>query len=195
MSQAGRAYLATLDPEKFDALRGRVIASLGCFRRLNEAEREDVATEAILRALRSEQLDPSNRPDAYIKKIAKNMALQKLEKLKGEKTVLMDNTDLNTLLNPTVEAGEAEQDLDLEARASQAMSQISSPQQREVTERRARGEKAAQVAASLGISKQQVYTQYNRGRAQVRSAPQVRPFIRSAYVQSAGRERLAEDGE
>ncbi|CAM5272706.1 hypothetical protein [Streptomyces atroolivaceus] len=51
------------------------------------------------------------------------------------------------------------------------------------------------MAESLGISRQQVDTQYNRGRAKVRAAPEVSPFIRAAYVQSAGRRRLAKDGE
>ncbi|MFI5940557.1 hypothetical protein ACIBCB_09885 [Streptomyces uncialis] len=51
------------------------------------------------------------------------------------------------------------------------------------------------MAKSLGISRQQVDTQYNRGRAKVRAAAEVSPFIRAAYVQSPSRERRAKDGE
>ncbi|MFD7861614.1 RNA polymerase sigma factor [Streptomyces sp. NPDC059783] len=198
LTDTGRAYLSAMGRDGFDALLKKVIASLGCFGQLNAAEREDVAQEAVLRALTSRGLDPSYQPVAYIKKIARNMAIKKVDKLRRDGvSVLMDNADLNDLVCPggNVEEAEREQDQDLVARVSQGLSEISSPQQREVTERRAGGEGAAQIAASLGISSQQVHTQYNRGRARVRSAPQVSPYVRAAYVQSASRVRPAEEGE
>ncbi|MGW0940145.1 sigma-70 family RNA polymerase sigma factor [Streptomyces sp. NPDC002666] len=196
LSEAGHAYLAALGAAGFDALLKKVIASIACFKQLNEDELQDVAAEAIHRALMNKQLDPSDQPVAYIKKIAWNMVLKKLKKLRKDgESVLMDNVDLNALTCTTVDADEAEQEQDLVARVSQVLSQIASPEQREVTERRAQEEKSAEVAVSLGISEQQVYTQYHRGLAKVRAAPEVSPFVRAAYVQSAGRKRLTKDGE
>ncbi|MEH0400624.1 sigma-70 family RNA polymerase sigma factor [[Kitasatospora] papulosa] len=195
-SDTGRAYLEKLGTDELDALLKKVIASIACFKQLNEAELQDVAADAIERVLRNKRLDPSNQPVAYIKKIARNMVLRKLSQLKKDgESVLMDNSDLNALTCTTVEAGEADQGQDLEARASHAIKGIPSDQEREVTERRAYGEPSEDVAVSLGISKQQVYTQYNRGLAKVRAAPQVSPFVRAAHVQSAGRKRPAKDGE
>ncbi|TYR44817.1 sigma-70 family RNA polymerase sigma factor [Streptomyces parvus] len=94
----------------------------------------------------------------------------------------MDHTDLDALACATVDADEAEQEQDLTGLVVQALGQIASPQQREVTERRAQKEKAADIASSLGISTQQVHTQYHRGRTKVRASPQVSPFVREAYV-------------
>ncbi|WP_179886898.1 RNA polymerase sigma factor [Streptomyces sp. st77] len=142
------------------------------------------------------QFDPGKEPDAYIKKIARNMALQKVKKLTRDgRSVLMDNADLNALPYAAGDAGqdEAEQDQDLVARASQAITGISSERAREVTRRRAYGESTAEVAASLGISEQQVYTQYSRGRRSVREAPEVSPFVRAAYVPD--RKGRAKDSE
>ncbi|WLQ69324.1 sigma-70 family RNA polymerase sigma factor [Streptomyces glycanivorans] len=190
---AGRAYLENLGSEGYEELRRKVIASLGCFSQLNPDERADVTTEAVFMVLRSGRLDPSKQPVAYIKTTARRLALEKLKRAGG--TVLMDNVDLSGLADVQVEAEPDEQDEELEARVSQGMSRIASPQQREVTSRMARGESAKKVAESLGISRQQVDTQYNRGRAKVRAAPEVSPFVRAAYVQSAGRRRLAKDGE
>ncbi|SBV00467.1 RNA polymerase sigma factor, sigma-70 family [Streptomyces sp. OspMP-M45] len=192
---AGRAYLENLGSEGYEELRRKVIASLGCFSQLNPDERADVTTEAVFMVLRSGLLDPSKQPVAYIKTTARRLALEKLKRAGG--TVLMDNVDLSGLADVQVEAepDEQDQELELEARVSQGLSRIASPQQREVTSRMARGEPAKKVAESLGISRQQVDTQYNRGRAKVRAAPEVSPFVRAAYVQSAGRRRLAKDGE
>ncbi|MFC8730391.1 RNA polymerase sigma factor [Streptomyces bacillaris] len=140
------------------------------------------------------QFDPVKEPDAYIKKIARNMALQKVKKLTRDgRSVLMDNADLNALPYAAGDAGQDEADQDLVARVSQAITGISSEREREVTRRRAYGESTAEVAASLGISEQQVYTQYNRGRRSVREAPEVSPFVRAAYV--PGRKGRAKDSE
>ncbi|MFE2944908.1 hypothetical protein ACFXKG_38615 [Streptomyces sp. NPDC059255] len=121
------------------------------------------------------------------------MALKKLEKLKRPKTevasVLMDHADLDALACRAVDAGEAEQEQDLTYRVVQALGQIASPQQREVTERRAQEEEPADIASALGISTQQVYIQYHRGRTKVRASPQVSPFVREAYA------RPSKDGE
>ncbi|MFF5826060.1 RNA polymerase sigma factor [[Kitasatospora] papulosa] len=192
-SDAGRAYLENLGSEGYEELRRKVIASLGCFSQLNPDERADVTTEAVFMVLRSGLLDPSKQPVAYIKTTARRLALEKLKRAGG--TVLMDNVDLSGLADVQVEAEPDEQDQELEAKVSQGLNRIASPQQREVTSRMARGEPAKKVAESLGISRQQVDTQYNRGRAKVRAAPEVSPFVRAAYVQSAGRKRLAKDGE
>ncbi|XQE77548.1 sigma-70 family RNA polymerase sigma factor [Streptomyces microflavus] len=183
-----------LGPGGHSALMKKVVASLTGFGQLNAAEREDVASEAIFRAVSKMQFDSSKEPVAYIKKIAWNMALKKVEKLKRDgQSVLMDNADLTALTSPAVDAGEAEQDEDLVARVSQAITGITSEREREVTQRRAYGESTAEVAASLGMSEQQVYTQYSRGRAKVRKAPQVSPFVRAAYVPD--RKDRAKDGE
>lgn len=195
-SEAGHAYIVELGPGGLSALMEKVIASLTGFQQLNAAEREDVATEAIFQAVSRKQFDPGKEPDAYIKKIARNMALQKVKKLTRDgRSVLMDNADLNALPYAAGDAGqdEAEQDQDLVARVSQAITGISSERAREVTRRRAFGESTAEVAASLGISEQQVYTQYSRGRRSVREAPEVSPFVRAAYVPD--RKGLAKDSE
>ncbi|MEV7658602.1 sigma-70 family RNA polymerase sigma factor [Streptomyces anulatus] len=185
-SEAGHTYLTKLGNARFDALMKQVIASLAGFEQLNAAEREDVASEAVYHAVSRKQFDPSDQPVAYIKTIARNMALKKIEELKKPKTevarVLMDHTDLDALACTTVDADEAEQEQDLTGLVVQALGQIASPQQREVTERRAQKEKAADIASSLGISTQQVHTQYHRGRTKVRASPQVSPFVREAYV-------------
>ncbi|MFT9786461.1 RNA polymerase sigma factor [Streptomyces rhizosphaericola] len=195
-SEAGHAYIVELGPGGLSALMEKVIASLTGFQLLNAAEREDVATEAIFQAVSRKQFDPGKEPDAYIKKIARNMALQKVKKLTRDgRSVLMDNADLNALPYAAGDAGqdEAEQDQDLVARVSQAITGISSERAREVTRRRAYGESTAEVAASLGISEQQVYTQYSRGRRSVREAPEVSPFVRAAYVPD--RKGRAKDSE
>ncbi len=195
-SEAGHAYIVELGPGGLSALMEKVIASLTGFQQLNAAEREDVATEAIFQAVSRKQFDPGKEPDAYIKKIARNMALQKVKKLTRDgRSVLMDNADLNALPYAAGDAGqdEAEQDQDLVARVSQAITGISSERAREVTRRRAYGESTAEVAASLGISEQQVYTQYSRGRRSVREAPEVSPFVRAAYVPD--RKGRAKDSE
>ncbi|MEU3208809.1 sigma-70 family RNA polymerase sigma factor [Streptomyces cyaneofuscatus] len=195
-SEAGHAYIVELGPGGLSALMEKVIASLTGFQQLNAAEREDVATEAIFQAVSRKQFDPGKEPDAYIKKIARNMALQKVKKLTRDgRSVLMDNADLNALPYAAGDAGqdEAEQDQDLVARVSQAITGISSEREREVTRRRAYGESTAEVAASLGISEQQVYTQYNRGRRSVREAPEVSPFVRAVYVPD--RKGRAKDSE
>ncbi|MGW4725366.1 RNA polymerase sigma factor [Streptomyces sp. NPDC004291] len=199
MSETGHAYLEELGPGGYGVLMEKVIASLAGFEQLNAAEREDVATEAVVRAVSRKQFDPSKEPAAYIKKIARNMALKKIENLKGGQSVLMDNTDLNALTCTAVDAGKAEQEQeqeqDLVDRVDQAMRRITSAQQREVTERRAKNEKAGDIASLLGISRQQVHTQYNRGRTKVREAPEVSPFIRAAYVRPSGGEPWPRDGE
>ncbi|MEV6476982.1 sigma-70 family RNA polymerase sigma factor [Streptomyces sp. NPDC051657] len=193
LSTPGHAYLMELGSDGYGVLVKKVIASLTGFKQLNAAEREDVASEAILRAVSRAQFDPSDQPVAYIKTIARNMALKKIEELKKPQTevasVLMDHVDLDALAFRAVDAGEAEQEQDLADRVSQALCQIASPEQREVTKRRAQEEKAADIASALGISTQQVYTQYHRGRTKVRASSQVSPFVREAYV------RPSKDGE
>ncbi|MFW3464455.1 MULTISPECIES: sigma-70 family RNA polymerase sigma factor [Streptomyces griseus group] len=192
-SEAGHTYLTKLGTASFDALMKQVIASLAGFRQLNAAEREDVAIEAIYHAVSRKQFDPSDQPAAYIKTIARNMALKKIEELKKPKTevarVLMDHTDLDTLACTTVDADEAEQEQELTDLVVEVLGQIASPQQRKVTERTAQGEEAADIASSLGVSTQQVYTQYHRARTKVRASPQISPFVREAYV------RPSKDGE
>ncbi|WP_030333602.1 RNA polymerase sigma factor [Streptomyces sp. NRRL B-1381] len=191
-SEAGHTYLTKLGNASFDALMKQVIASLTGFKQLNAAEREDVTIEAIYHAVSRKQFDPSDQPVAYIKTIARNMALKKIEELKKPKKevahVLMDHTDLDTLACTAVDANGAEQEQELTNLVVKALDQVS-PQQREVTERRARKEEAADIALALGISTQQVHTQYHRARAKVRALPQISPFVREAYV------RPSKDGE
>ncbi|MFJ6810928.1 sigma-70 family RNA polymerase sigma factor [Streptomyces anulatus] len=193
LSTPGHAYLMELGSDGYGVLVKKVIASLTGFKQLNAAEREDVAIEAILLAVSRAQFDPSDQPVAYIKTIARNMARRKFNKLKKPKTevarVLMDHADMDALACTAVSADEAEQEQDLTDLVVEALGQIASPQQREVTERRAQEEKAADIASSLGISTQQVYTQYHRGRTKVRASSQVSPFVREAYV------RPSKDGE
>ncbi|MFE2944909.1 hypothetical protein ACFXKG_38620 [Streptomyces sp. NPDC059255] len=50
-SEAGHAYLMELGSSGYGVLMEKVIASLAGFKQLNTAEREDVASEAILRAV------------------------------------------------------------------------------------------------------------------------------------------------
>ncbi|MFJ3505544.1 RNA polymerase sigma factor [Streptomyces sp. NPDC090135] len=195
MSETGRADLTKLGPGGYGVLMEKVIASLTGFEQLNAAERKDVATEAIFKAVSRKQFDPSKEPAAYIKTIARNMALKKVENLKGGQSVLMDNTDLNALTCTAVDAGEAEQEQDLVDKVNQALRRITSAQQREVTRRRAQDEKADDIASSLGISTQQVHTQYSRGRTKVRTSPEVSPYVRAAYVQSSGHEPRAKGSE
>nr|WP_276617068.1 sigma-70 family RNA polymerase sigma factor [Streptomyces sp. 196(2019)] len=163
----------------------KVIASLADFKQLSTAEREDVASEAIIRAVSRAQFDPSDQPVAYIKTIARNLALKKLNKLNKPQTevasVLMDHTDLDALAGTAADTGEAEQEQEMTDRVVDALRQVS-PQQREVTRRQARDEKPSDIASALGISTQQVYTQSHRARTKVRASPQVSPFVREAYV-------------
>jgi RNA polymerase sigma factor (sigma-70 family) len=185
LSTPGRTYINELGTDGYNALVKKVIASLANFKQLNTAEREDVASEAIIRAVSRAQFDPSDQPVAYIKTIARNLALKKIEELKKPKRevarVFMDHTDLDTLACTAVDAGEAEQEQELTDLAVEALGQVS-PQQREVTERRAREEKPADIASALGVSTQQVYTQYHRALTKVRALPQISPLVREAYV-------------
>ncbi|TYR44818.1 RNA polymerase sigma factor [Streptomyces parvus] len=87
-SEAGHTYLTKLGNARFDALMKQVIASLAGFEQLNAAEREDVASEAVYHAVSRKQFDPSDQPVAYIKTIARNMALKKIEELKSRKRKL-----------------------------------------------------------------------------------------------------------
>lgn len=193
-SAPGHAYLMELGSDGYSVLVEKVIASLTGFKQLNAAEREDVASEAILRAVSRPQFDPSDQPVAYIKAIARNMALKKLEKLRKPKTevasVLMDHADLDAVALRAVDTGEAEQEQEQELtdRVVDALRQVS-PQQLEVTRRQTQKEKASDIASALGISTQQVYTQSHRARTKVRASPQVSPFVREAYV------RPSKDGE
>lgn len=187
LSTPGCTYINELGTDGYTALVKKVIASLTDFKRLNTAEREDVASEAIIRAVSRAQFDPSDQPVAYIKTIARNLALKKLNKLNKPQTevasVLMDHTDLDALAGTAADTGEAEQEQEQELTdlAVEALGQVS-PQQREVTERRAREEKPSEIASSLGVSTQQVYTQSHRALTKVRASPQISPFVREAYV-------------
>ncbi|MFC8726418.1 RNA polymerase sigma factor [Streptomyces bacillaris] len=184
-SEAGHTYLTNLGNASFDALMKQVIASLAGLKQLNAAEREDVAIEAIYHAVSRKQFDPSDQPVAYIKAIARNLALKKIEELRKPKKevarVLMDHTDLDTLACTAADAGEAEQEQELTDLAVKALDQVS-PQQREVTKRRALEEKPADIVSALGTSTQQVYTQYHRALTKVRALPQISPLVREAHV-------------
>ncbi|MFI5740929.1 RNA polymerase sigma factor [Streptomyces anulatus] len=166
LSTPGRTYINELGTDGYNALVKKVIASLANFKQLNTAEREDVASEAIIRAVSRAQFDPSDQPVAYIKTIARNLALKKIEELKKPKRevarVFMDHTDLDTLACTAVDAGEAEQEQELTDLAVEALGQV---------------------------SPQQVYTQYHRALTKVRALPQISPLVREAYV------RPSKDGE
>ncbi|MFE3676066.1 sigma-70 family RNA polymerase sigma factor [Streptomyces griseus] len=185
LSTPGRTYINELGNDGYNALVKKVIASFADFKRLSTAEREDVASEAIIRAVSRAQFDPSDQPVAYIKTIARNLALKKLNKLNKPQTevagVLMDHTDLDALASTAADTGEAEKEQELTDLAVEALGQVS-PQQREVTVRRAREEKPSEIASELGVSTQQVYTQYHRALTKVRASPQISPFVREAYV-------------
>ncbi|MFF8248081.1 sigma-70 family RNA polymerase sigma factor [Streptomyces griseus] len=185
LSTPGRTYINELGNDGYNALVKKVVASFADFKRLSTAEREDVASEAIIRAVSRAQFDPSDQPVAYIKTIARNLALKKLNKLNKPQTevasVLMDHTDLDALAGTAADTGEAEQEQELTDLAVEALGQVS-PQQREVTVRRAREEKPSEIASELGVSTQQVYTQYHRALTKVRASPQISPFVREAYV-------------
>ncbi|UZI33918.1 sigma factor [Streptomyces sp. VB1] len=107
-----------LGSDGYGVLVKKVIAFLTGFKQLNAAEREDVVGEAIVRAVSRAQFDPSDQPVAYIKTIARNMALEKLNKLKEPGTevasVLMDHADLDALACTAEDAGEAEQEQEQE---------------------------------------------------------------------------------
>lgn len=68
--------VARLDWEK---IRRDVLAFLGSqFKRLSEADREDVAEDAIVRALKHPKTCDATQPEAWVCSIAKNVAMERL---------------------------------------------------------------------------------------------------------------------
>ncbi len=154
---------------------------------LSDAEYESLAAAAFVTAYRK-GFDPDGQPVAYVKKIARNEALDYLEK--SSRAVPVDPTDPTGLLGlfaaetPADDADPADADLggsgpdggrekedrDLWGLVDPAISGISAPQTREVIRRQSLGQHDEEIAADLRIPANQVYQQRSRGTTKLQTA-------------------------